>query len=170
MVVGIDSGFLSRQYAGVPMWGWIVGGVGLLVGVTKLRGSNTPAAGPPTSPGATSAAEGGGDPGNIFFLPQQGYPNPQSVSVNVNPRPIGLAARLKADPNEGPKLKDQSKIIALAGETWEDVTARAYGYADSFADSKTADQQRIRDVAGALKRINGGTSAGPPAGQAIYFN
>jgi len=173
MVAGIDADFLKREYAGVPMWGWITGGVGILVGFTKLKsgglfgGSSTAT---PTAGATTTQGGGTGDPGNIFFMPQQGYPNPQQVQVNVNPRPFGLSARLTATADEGPKLKDQSKIIALEGETWEDVTARAYGYADSYADSKASDQQRIRDVAGALKRINKGTSAGPPAGTPIYFN
>lgn len=156
--------FLKRQYAGVPMWGWIIGGVFGLFAIMKLKGGGTA-----TASGAVDASAGSGDPGNIFFLPDTA-PNPQSVTLNVNPRLFGLAARLTTTPGEGPGLKDESKIIALDGETWEDVTARAYGYADSYANAQPKDQQRIRDVAGALKRINKGSNAGPPAGQPIYFN
>lgn len=171
MVAGLDAGFIKREYAGVPMWGWIVGGVGILVGFTKLKSGGLFGGSSTATPTAgTSAAGGGtGDPGNIFFMPQQGYPNPTQVTVNSNPRPFGADARIGANANEGPKLPNQSKIMVITGETWQDVTTRAYGWADAYADAKAADQPRIRDVALALQRINGG-KANPTPGQYVYFN
>ncbi|TCO52996.1 LysM peptidoglycan-binding domain-containing protein [Actinocrispum wychmicini] len=79
------DGFLSREYAHIPMWGWILGGVAGLVIVSSVTANRKAAgAGPQQRP---SGSNGDAPAPSIFFLPQGPYqPNPGNISVVVNPR------------------------------------------------------------------------------------
>lgn len=64
-------------------------------------------------------------------------------------------------------------IVANPGESWADVTARMYGFGDSYAkvtDPKA--QQQVMNVAKVIQSSNnapGSTGAGPASGQVVFF-
>jgi hypothetical protein len=83
----MDGGFLTREYAHVPMWGWIVGGVAVLyflttMGVIGGSASATASTGPATTPGP-SANTGTNPSDNVFYLPTSGQAG-QQYTVNTN--------------------------------------------------------------------------------------
>jgi len=65
-------------------------------------------------------------------------------------------------------------LVALPGETWNDITARMYGFADNFAkitDPKV--QQQVQNVARTIQTSNnapGSTGAGPAPYQVVFFH
>lgn len=92
------AGFLQRSYAGIPMWGWIVGGVALVFGLSKMGvfGGNKATA---QSTPARSGAPGTGVPGqppNIFFLPQGTNP------IYAPPAPTNIRVIVNRNPGDGP--------------------------------------------------------------------
>jgi hypothetical protein len=64
-------------------------------------------------------------------------------------------------------------LVAMPGETWKDITARMYGFADNFAKvTDPAAQKRVTDVSSYVQNSNnapGSTGAGPAAGQVVFF-
>lgn len=87
-------GFLTREYAHIPMWGWIMGGVAGLVIFQSMK-SKSSAATTANSQQQMSGNNGNQPSPSIFFLPQGPYPapaTPGNISVVVNPR----------DPNSPP--------------------------------------------------------------------
>lgn len=92
------AGFLQRSYAGIPMWGWIVGGVAIVFGLSKMGvfGGNAKTA---QSTPARSGAPGTGVPGqtpNIFFLPQGTNP------IYAPPAPTNIRVIVNRNPGDGP--------------------------------------------------------------------
>lgn len=85
-----EGGFLQREYLHVPMWGWIVGAVGVVFLVMKFKGgAAASAATTPTASTAANGNNGNAQPPNIFFLPNGTYntPSPPSVNVTINRLP-----------------------------------------------------------------------------------
>lgn len=83
-----EQGFLQREYFHIPMWGWIVGAVGVIFLVMKYKGG-TAAQSATTPTAAQSSVQGnnGNAPApSIFFLPNGTYntPQPSQVSVTIN--------------------------------------------------------------------------------------
>jgi hypothetical protein len=101
-------GFLTREYAKIPMWGWIMGGVAGLVIFSSIK-SKSAATGNAAGTKSTSQPTGNngdGTPPNIFFLPQGPYqgPNPTNITVTLNPR-----ARDKPMPLPTPQPQPEQK-------------------------------------------------------------
>jgi LysM repeat protein len=76
---------LSRKVGPIPMYGWIAGGIAVFVIVSTLRGKT---AAPNNNNGSQPSGNNGNAPSpNIFFLPNGTYPEPSSLTVNVNRNP-----------------------------------------------------------------------------------
>ncbi|MFD9893708.1 hypothetical protein ACFWY9_30550 [Amycolatopsis sp. NPDC059027] len=171
MAPEVSGAFLSREYAGIPMWGWIIGGVAGLYGVTKLRGSGgTPA------PTGRVANQNGDGPGNIFFLPNA--PNPIQVNLPGGTRGDANTGREEIPLDKLNQLRKPGQpvlsIRALQGESWKDVTARAYGFGKDYASvTDPAARARIDSVSEFIRNFNnrpGSSGDGPGAGSTVYFD
>lgn len=91
-------GFLQRSYGGIPMWGWIVGGVAVLFGISKMGlfgGNKATAQKTPARSGAPGSSVPG-QPPNIFFLPQGTNP------VYAPPTPNHIHIIVNREPGDGP--------------------------------------------------------------------
>lgn len=64
-------------------------------------------------------------------------------------------------------------LVALPGETWKDIAARMYGFADKFASiTDPAVQTRVSNIAATVQNQNnapGSTGNGPAPYQVVFF-
>lgn len=74
---------ISKVYLGLPLWAWLGLGVGAFILIRAKMGGTTSSS---AANNPTNTANGTQGPNSIFFLPNGAQPQPQGVSVNVNPR------------------------------------------------------------------------------------
>lgn len=193
-----SAGFLSeKSVAGLPNWSLGVGAVAGLVLLKTwqknrqetIKGSG-PAVDGSTTPGTASnyvtpgtSAYNTGAP-TVFVVPgatPSAPTQPPIIGRNPGPDNVDVRTQLNTDVfNEQgwsatAKQSPWKMMVAKQGESWLDITARMYGFADNYASANPNDKARIQSVAEYVKKTNSnytGTmpdGSGPKGGAVVVY-
>lgn len=196
-----SQGFLSdKTVAGLPNWALGVGAVAALVlwktwqkNRTESIGKTGPAVDGSTTPGSASnyVTPGTGGSGayntgapTVFVVPGATPSAPsQPPIVGRDPGPAAadysdVRTRLNVGEfNTGNQLNSPwTMMVAKPGESWRDITARMFGYADNFAKVNPNDRARVQSVAEYVRQTNSaytGTTpdgSGPKPGSIVVYH
>lgn len=128
-----ETGFLQREYFHVPMWGWIVGAVGVVFLIMKYKGGTAASSATTPTPASTvNGNNGDGQTPNIFFLPNGTYntPSPPNVSVTINRLPGGGPSTGIHSPGSPPPAPPTPPVITPpltpAGPQYQYVTVQKW--------------------------------------------
>lgn len=192
-----SQGFLSEKtVAGLPNWSLGVGVVALLVlwkTWQKNRESVTntgPGIDGSTTPGSASnyVTPGTGGSGayntaapTVFVVPGATPSAPSQPPIaGRDPGPDNTDVRTRLNVgefNSGNQLNSPwTMMVARPGESWKDITARMFGYADNFAKVNPNDKARVTSVSEYVRQTNSaytGTTpdgSGPKPGSIVVYH
>lgn len=185
-----SGGFLTQKTGSLPNWSYGVGAVAALVLFKtwqKNKATTVPDSGPSIDgsttpgtasnyvrPGTGSGAYNTGAP-TVFVVPgatPSAPSQPPLIGRDPTPNPASdVRTTLNSDVfnqagwSATAKQAPWKMMVANPGETWLDITARMYGYADNFSKvTDPASKTRIQSVAEFVKKTNGGFTGTVPDG------
>ena len=193
-----SQGFLSeKSVGGLPNWSLGVGAVAVLVlwkTWQKNRAESISGTGPArdtsTTPGSASnyVMPGAGGSGayntgapTVFVVPgatPSAPTQPPIVGRDPGPNYTDVRTRLNVGVfNSGSAGQSPwTMMVAKPGETWEDITARMFGYADNFSKVQAGDKAKVQRVANYVRQTNSeytGTvpdGTGPKPGSIVVYH
>lgn len=184
------SEVVTKDRIKLPLWMWIVVGGIVLGGTVYVYKARKASAAQQAAANATTTPSGPTPAQSLYADPTTILPMFQGTAVNTapttTPSPTGPPADVRTVLNTDvfnengwsatAKQAPWRLIVANPGESWQDITARMYGFADNYA--KITDPQskaRVDSVADYIKKTNAsftGTvpdGTGPKPGSVVVY-